>query len=94
MQLTKTLRDVLQLLLQREVIEAFADSKLTINTLLRDVEPLHVEETILANSLDQRLSELLLPLGSVEQTQIDGDEICPVEVFLCTIRIVNMSILW
>ena len=47
---TKSLRNVFELLLERELVEALAERELPVHTLLGDVEVLHVEEAILAHS--------------------------------------------
>lgn len=81
--LTKTLRDILQLLLERRLnVELLADGELAIDAVLRYVEVRHIEETVLTNGLDERLRELFLALRGVVLAQIDGDEVCPVEIFL------------
>ena len=50
--------------------------------LLGDVEVLHVEETVLAYALDQRLRELLLSFGSTKETEVQSNQISPVEILL------------
>lgn len=80
--LTKSLRDILELLIQRGLVQLFADGELTVYTLLRDVEVLHVEEPILADRLNERLRKLLLALWGVVQTQVDGDQVRPIKVCL------------
>lgn len=79
---TKSLWDVLQLLLERSLVEFLAERELTVDALLRDVEVLHVEEAMFANSGDEGLRELLLAFWRVEQSQVDGRKICPFELFL------------
>ena len=80
--LTETLGDVLHFLLQRKVIEPFANRELTIDAFLRDIEVLDVEEAILANCLDQGLRELFPAFRSSIEREIDGDEIRPIKVLL------------
>ena len=70
------------LLIKRKFIKLFPQCKLSINTLLRNVEVLHVEETILANSLDESVRELLVPLGRSIQTEVESDEVRPIKVLL------------
>lgn len=83
---TKALRDVLELLLERELVEALAERELPVHTLLGDVEVLHVEEAILAHGLQECLRQLLLALRGSEQAEVEGDEVRPVEVLLRTFR--------
>lgn len=79
---TEALRDILEFLFDRDVVKTLANGKLAVNSLLRDVKVLHVEETILANALNECLRELLLALGGAEQAEVQSDEICPVKIFL------------
>ena len=65
---TKSLWDVLQLLLERSLVESLAERELTVDALLRDVEVLHVEETFLADGVNEGLCELLLAFCSAVQT--------------------------
>ena len=79
---TEVLRHILQLFLDRELVELLAERELAVDTLLRDVEVLHVEEAVLANSLDERLRELLLALRGGIKTEVERDKVCPVQMFL------------
>lgn len=79
---TKSLWDVLQLLLERSLVEFLAERELTVDALLRDVEVLHVEEAMFADSGDEGLRELLFAFWRVEQSQVDGRKICPFELLL------------
>lgn len=81
---TQALRHILELLLERYLVETLSEGELPVYTLLGDVEVLHVEEAILAHGLQKGLRKLLLALGRSEQTEVEGDEICPVEAFLQT----------
>lgn len=56
--------------------------KLTIDAFLRDIEVLHVEEAIFANTLNQRLGQLLLALRSAKEAEVDSDEVSPIKLFL------------
>ena len=58
--MVKPLDGVLLLLFEWEIIKVTADSKLAVDTLLRDIEVLDVEETFLANSGDEGAGKLLL----------------------------------
>lgn len=49
---------------------------------LRDVEVLYIEEAILANSFDECLSELVFAFRSIEEGEIDGNEVGPVKILL------------
>jgi hypothetical protein len=57
---------VLQLLLQRQVVELAAQSELSIDFFLADAEVLDVEEAHMLGSICQLLGELLLAFRSVE----------------------------
>ena len=81
---TEALRDVLELLLERELVEALAERELPVHTLLGDVEVLHVEEAVLAHGLQEGLRKLLLALRGSEQAEVESDKVCPIEVFLAT----------
>lgn len=59
-----------------------ADSKLPIDTLLRDVEVLHIEEPVLAHSLDEALRELFVALWRAVEAEVDGDKVGPIEILL------------
>ena len=86
---TKALWHVLELLLQRELVEALAERELPVHTLLGDVEVLHVEEAVLAHGLQEGLRKLLLALRGSEQTEVESDKVCPIEVFLATTWLVT-----
>jgi len=60
--LVKPLDGVLFLLLEWEIVKVTTDSKLAVDTLLRDVEVLDVEEAPLSNGGDEGMGELLLAL--------------------------------
>ena len=79
---TEVLRHILQLFLDRELVELLAERELAVDTLLRDVEVLHVEEAVLANALDERLRELLLALRGGIKTEVERDKVRPVQIFL------------
>ena len=79
---TETLRNVLQLLLEWGLVELLANGKLPIDTLLRDVEILDIEETIFADGLDEVLSEFLLSLWRTVKAEIDSYKVCPVKILL------------
>ena len=79
---TEARRDILKLLLKRKLVELLAERELAVDALLRNVEVLHVEETILANSLDESVRELLVPLGRSIQTEVESDEVRPIKVLL------------
>ena len=53
-----------------------------VDAILRDPKVLYIEEALLAEGSDKSLGEFLLALGGVVQTEIDGDEVCPVKVCL------------
>ena len=80
--LTEVGRNVLQLLLERKVVELLPERELAVDALLADVEVLHVEEPILADGLDERLRELLLALGRREEAEVESEQRRPVEVLL------------
>ena len=50
--LTQSYRNVLEFLLQRQLVELLSNGELPVHAFLRDVEVLHVEESILADRLD------------------------------------------
>ena len=79
---TEALRDVLELLLERELVEALAERELPVHTLLGDVEVLHVEEAILAHGLQEGLRQLLLALRGAIEAEVERDKVRPVEIFL------------
>ena len=79
---TETLRNVLQLLLEWGLVALLANDKLSIDTLLRDVEVLDIEETIFADGLDEVLSEFLLSLWRTVKAEIDSYKVCPVKILL------------
>jgi len=70
------------LLLEREVVQVTTDRKLVVDTLLRDVEVLDVEEAFLANGGDEGTSEFLLAFWGRVEGEIDGDQVGPVKVGL------------
>ena len=84
-QLTKSFRYILQLLLDGRVVQALADRELSVHALLRDIEILHVKETVLSDGFDECLCELLATLWRVIQAEVNCDEVRPVEVFLVAI---------
>jgi hypothetical protein len=57
---------ILQLFLQRQVVELAAQSELSINFFLADAEVLDIEEAHMLGSICQLLGELLLAFRSVE----------------------------
>ena len=61
---------ILQLLLQRQVIELAAQSELSINFLLADIEVLDIEEADMLGSVGELLGKLLLASWSIEQAQV------------------------
>lgn len=79
---TEALGSILQLLVQRRLVQVLADGKLPVDTLLRDVEVLYIEEPVLAHSLDEALRELLLALWRAVEAEVDGDKVSPIEVLL------------
>lgn len=81
-QRTYTSRDIFPLFLERKFIKLPTQCKLPIHTLLRDVEVFDIEEALVTQSRDQNLCLLLLSLLCAEATEIDGDQVCPVKVFL------------
>ena len=79
---TETLRHVLELLLEGQLVKLFAKCELAVDALLRDVEVLHVEESIIPNGLDKLLGKLLLPLGRSILAEVERHKVRPVKVFL------------
>lgn len=76
--LTEAFCDILALLFQREVEEFIPKTKLPVHAILRNIEVLHVEETLLADGLDESLGELLLSLRSIVKAKVHGNEISPI----------------
>ena len=76
------MRDILELLLEGGLVQLLANSELSVDALLRDVEVLHVEEPVLPDGLDERLRELLVPFRRSVQAEVKRNEIRPREVLL------------
>ena len=80
--MVEPLDGVLSLLIEWEIVKVATDSKLTVDTLLGDIEVLDVEEALLANGSGEGAGELLLAFRSRVEGDINGDQISPVEVSL------------
>ena len=74
---------VLSLFLEWEIVKVATDSKLTVDTLLRDIEVLDVEEPLLSNGGDEGAGEFFLAFRSGVEREVDGGQVCPVKVGLC-----------
>ena len=81
--LVKPFDGVLSLFLEWEIVKVATDSKLTVDTLLRDIEVLDVEEPLLANGGDEGASEFFLAFRGGVEREVDGGQVCPVKVGLC-----------
>ena len=79
---TKSFRDILELFLKRRLVELLANSELAVDSLLGDVETLHVEKPVFAHGLDERLGQFLVSLRRAVLAQVNRDEISPVEILL------------
>ena len=80
--LTETIRNVLLLFLEGQFIEFFPQGKLSIHPLLWYTKVLHIEEALFTNGVDKGPCQLLLAFRSMVETEINGDQIRPVKVFL------------
>lgn len=72
----------LQLLLERQVVELPAQSELAVDFFLADTKVLDIEETDVLGSIGELLGQLFLATRSIEQTQIESDELSPVHWIL------------
>lgn len=70
---------ILQLLLQREVVELAAEGELTIDFFLRNAKVLDVEETDVLGGVGELVDQLLFAAGLFELAEVEGDEFGPVD---------------
>lgn len=77
------IRLILELLLQREVVELLAEGELAVNGSLRNAVVDYVEETLGANDFNEGLRKLRVGFGrSVVLRQVDSRELGPVKWLL------------
>lgn len=79
---TQPLWRVFRLLLQRKFIELATERELSVDAFLSNVEVLHVEEALCSDCIDEVVCELLIAFRGTKKTQVDGDKVSPIEIFL------------
>lgn len=73
---------VLELLLQRQVIEFPSEGKLSVDFFLADVEVLHIEEADMLCSVGELFGQLLLAVWSVEEAEVESYQLGPVDLMI------------
>jgi hypothetical protein len=73
---------VLELLLQRQVVELPSESKLTVDFFLADSEVLHIEEADMLCSVSELFGQLLLAVWSIEEAQVESYQLGPVDLMI------------
>jgi hypothetical protein len=73
---------VLELLLQRQVVELPSEGKLSVDLFLADAEVLHVEEADMLCSISELFGQLLLAVWSVEEAQVESYQLGPVDLMI------------
>jgi hypothetical protein len=73
---------VLELLLQRKIIELPPESKLTVDLFLADAEVLHIEEADMLCGVSELLGQLLLAIWSIEEAEVESYQLGPVDFMI------------
>lgn len=73
---------VLELLLQRQVIELPSEGKLTVDFFLTDAKVLHIEEADMLCSVGKLFCQLLLAVWSIEEAEVESHQLGPVDLMI------------
>jgi hypothetical protein len=73
---------VLELLLQRQVIELPSKGKLTVDFFLADAKVLHIEEADMLRSVSELFCQLLLAVWSIEEAEVESYQLGPVDLMI------------
>ena len=73
---------VLELLLQRQVIELSPKSELPVDFFLADAEVLHIEEADMLCSVGKLFCQLLLAVWSIEEAEVESYQLGPVDLMI------------
>jgi hypothetical protein len=73
---------VLELLLQRQIVELPSESKLSVDFFLADAEVLHIEETDMLCSVGELFGQLLLAVWGIKEAQVESHQLGPVDLMI------------